>query len=515
MKKYINISLLVVLLLMTTSCNKWLNINPKSQVEGSRLLTNERGYNSALAGIYYRLSSEALYGKELTYGAIDVLAQYWNVSTSTKHSYYAFQKYDFTNTNSIKITDAYWANLYAGIAQANNILESLEINRGSIDQSQIMEAEAYALRGYMHFELLKLFGPVLQTKADQEKPAIPYRTKFNVDELKFASSKVVMENVMKDLERALVLLESDPIKVDGREGDGNESLLQYNNVLKRRGTRMNYYAVLGIMARVELYRGEKSAAYTYANRLLNECAANMVGSKPVIRLNEKEIFNNTQQESRDIICQDEFLFAVYMEELYKITGPIFGYKGFELSTDNLLYFSADDYSNILNFVYGRTPDGAGTDYRLKYWFGKHENTSGNESAFLKLKEPKAAGGMPAPYAPEMPLMKLSEIYYIACECQIGVNNVLALDYLNKVRDARGLPAITDVPSDEMLEEYLTREMRKDMFGEGQMFTYYKRKFKQIDVSSKLTIGAQLSIFVLPIPDSEYEFSPNVKPTENK
>lgn len=55
-----------ILVLMTalafTSCNNWLDVTPQGEVEGEDLLTNEKGYNAALNGIYYNLTSTTLYG---------------------------------------------------------------------------------------------------------------------------------------------------------------------------------------------------------------------------------------------------------------------------------------------------------------------------------------------------------------------------------------------------------------------------------------------------------------------
>lgn len=515
MNKYIYIPLLVFSLLLSTSCNKWLNIDPKSQVEATKLLTDEKGYNSALGGVYYKLSADELYGRELTFGSIEILSQYWSVSSNNKHNYFALQKYNYLDTKSVTIIDKFWSNLYAGITQTNQIIESLDVNRNSIDNSNLFEGEAYALRAFMHFELLKLYGPVLRTQADFAKPAIAYRDKFDVIARKFESSDKVFEKIIADLTIALELMKDDPIKIKGREGDSNESLLQYNNVLKRRGTRMNYYAVLGLLSRAELFRGNKAEAYIYAKRLMDECKANIINNEPVFRLNPKESFNSSNELSRDLICENEFLFALYRDDLYKVAGELFAFKDFTSKGNDYIKITTDNYTNILNYVYGRTPDGAGTDYRLKYWFAKHDVIS-NAYGFVKLKKPMMSNtNPPVAYWPEIPIMKFSEIYYIACECQIGVNNGLAMEYLNAVRESRGLPVMTEIPTDELLEEYLTREIRKDMFGEGKMFTYYKRKFKSIDVSAKETIKPLEANFVLPIPDSEYEFSPNEKPNNDK
>ena len=69
-----------------------------------------------------------------------------------------------------------------------------------------------------------------------------------------------------------------------------------------------------------------------------------------------------------------------------------------------------------------------------------------------------------------PLIRMSEMYYIASETE--PNLVAATDYLNLVRNHRGLPdldaTLIDLPS-ELLKEY-----KREFYGEGQLFFYYKR-----------------------------------------
>ena len=95
-----------ILVLMTalafTSCNNWLDVTPQGEVEGEDLLTNEKGYNAALNGIYYNLTSTTLYGKELSYGMMDVLAQYWDLSSKSKNSYYKQSQFDYEDPASMQ-----------------------------------------------------------------------------------------------------------------------------------------------------------------------------------------------------------------------------------------------------------------------------------------------------------------------------------------------------------------------------------------------------------------------------
>ena len=51
MKLFNHITVIAAALLLT-GCNKWLDVQPRSQVEDTELFSTESGYKEALAGIY-------------------------------------------------------------------------------------------------------------------------------------------------------------------------------------------------------------------------------------------------------------------------------------------------------------------------------------------------------------------------------------------------------------------------------------------------------------------------------
>ena len=75
MKKFTKI-LLIGCLLVTVSCNNWLDVDPKSQVKDKDLFASEMGFKEALSGVYSLMTKEGLYGKELTFGWL----VYWDKS---------------------------------------------------------------------------------------------------------------------------------------------------------------------------------------------------------------------------------------------------------------------------------------------------------------------------------------------------------------------------------------------------------------------------------------------------
>lgn len=499
------IYILTFLLFSLSACNNWLDITPKGQVEAKDMLSTTSGYNTTLGGIYYTLSSKYLYGKNLSYGMIDLLAQYWDISSNPNHEYSKMVNYDYADVFTKSKIDTIWNNLYVGIAQCNLILESIEQNRKQIKNADLIEGEAHGLRAFMHLELFRLFGPVIRTTTDLEKTAIAYRTHFDVEALPFESGRNVLNKVKADLTEALRLLENDPITQLGRKGDANTSRLDYQEILNRRGSRLNYYAVLGLLARTEQQLLNPEGAFGYAKRLIDESKAAQLF--PLINKN-----NIQKLGGKDLNYSGEMIFSLYTNNLYDLTDENFMLNGKGNSKSSFL-INAELYSRFLNDLYLLAPDGSGNDNRVNDWFSS--NTQTGQTTLTKLAKSGYVGGLGDIYDPELPVIRMSEIYYIACESQIYKDKKIALEYLNEVRVARNLHKIEEPVTEEELVTYLIRDARKDFIGEGRMFCMYKRLFAPIHVKAGLDIQPEETHFVFPIPDAEYEYSPNKKPSNQK
>ena len=75
------------------------------------------------------------------------------------------------------------------------------------------KTEAYALRAFLHFDLLRLFGPVYKTH--KEDKSICYNTQFSLSGSDLLPASKVMEYVIADLKEAEDRLAKDPIIEEG------------------------------------------------------------------------------------------------------------------------------------------------------------------------------------------------------------------------------------------------------------------------------------------------------------
>ena len=71
--------LFILMLLPFFSCNDWLDVTPQAQVNADKLFSTPEGYESAVYGIYTAMTDASIYGTHMTFGFMDVLAQYYGI----------------------------------------------------------------------------------------------------------------------------------------------------------------------------------------------------------------------------------------------------------------------------------------------------------------------------------------------------------------------------------------------------------------------------------------------------
>ena len=102
-----------------------------------------------------------------------------------------------------------------------------------------------------------------------------------------------------------------------------------------------------------------------------------------------------------------------------------------------------------------------------------------------------------PKRDRMPVLRISEMYYIAAEYLKAVDAPEALNMLNIVREYRGLvEKLIDVNPIAIQNEIL-KEYQREFLGEGQLFYYHKR----LGTKNIATANAK---YTLPMPDDEID-----------
>lgn len=493
MKKYIALIFGACLL---GSCSDYLDVAPQSQVDADILFQTEEGFMEVLNGLYLRGSSGDIYGNELTFGFLDVLAQ--NYSSDDAGSSYPYQQtlnYNYEDENFVNRKDAVWSGLYSAIANCNSLLDNIDERKAIFtgDNYELIKGEAIALRAFYHLDALRIFAPSYQNGA--AALGIPYRTEFTNKVSPRLAVIAVVDSVIQDLNLAKDLLrEIDPIvqdsytvgyTYDGNDGDDlpdDESNEESGSLFtQNRRHRMNFYAVCGTLARAYLFKGDKSAALQNAREVIES------EKFPFVDL---EVFADQNDEERDHIMYPELIFGWYIPTMEDDLRSRFS------NGSQSMYTNVDP----LNSIYEKATVG-GEDYRLREWF--NSESDGSASIMMLTKYEREDENIHPLMAPAI---RLSEMYYIASECVYESSPEEAWEYFNTVRRNRGIGVtyeITEGSYDELIDNLL-KEARKEFFGEGQIFYMHKRLNKAIKGIDGATIQPSNDIFVLPLPDDEIE-----------
>ena len=457
-------------LFCTTSCNDWLEVKPKTEEEADKLFSTLDGFKSALAGVYIGMSQTELYGREMTFGMVGVLGQEWGSGSDLGNQYSAYSyllNYNYEQVVSKALIDAVWNKMYEGIANVNTLIQYSDLKREVLgDYYGVVRGEALALRAYMHFDLLRLFAPY--DFSAEAKVAIPYVLEAKPAIAPQLTPTKFVEYALKDVEAALELLKSDPI-LTGEDVSGVD-----NGYLANRNFHLNYYAVLGLKARICLYAKDMASAYSAANEVI--LAQQQKGLFPWVKTAD---ITTTEANLRDRTFSSEHLFAFNTTKLEEYIKGYFREASLPLM-ERLMpgeLYEADDYRTALYETYSGF-----ANVLTKFW--QMDKAYGQGQGYVTPKRNR------------MPAIRIAEMYYIAAEALKESNIGEALEMLNTLRVHRGLMKLENLDKDQLQEE-LGREYYREFIGEGQVFFYHKRMNTSI-------IATANAVYVLPMPDDEID-----------
>lgn len=458
----------VLTLLSATSCEDWFDVDPRTEIKESDLFKDESGFFDALTGVYSIMGRSSLYGDELTMGSIDAITQIYYIGYNTAHPLYYMSTFEYENTRVRPAIDAMWSGMYEAVANVNNLLAHIaQADRNMFESNnyELIKGEALALRAYLHFDLLRLFGPSF--RMDKDRKCIPYVTTVSKQNTPYSSPKEVVDLCLRDLQEAEKLLADDPVKNIIQD---EENIYRMN-----RRTRMNLYATQALMARIYHYAGDKTNALSYAGTLID---------------NENlKLITSTMGVKNDRVISSELLFALFVDNLSDWADNHFRHSSYGYDYYQMQFYMDEFFDKNA---------GTGSDVRYDAQF----DIDGSNMKLSKYLS-KDADSYNAKF--RVPMLRLSEMYYIAAESTDDID--YASDLLNSVRRARALEPITYADFNAV-ESYLTREYRREFYGEGQLFFRYKWLDSDNIADGYLiknVSSRKEKVYMLPLPDQEKEF----------
>ena len=461
MKKIIYIMYLAVALFATTSCEEYLNITPEGQAKREEVLDTPEGIEDALYGVYSQLRSNTLYGQELYFQTLEVMAH--NLHCGGNTTITALGNFEYDNTNVKSLFEKIWTAMYKNISNVNSVLDAPLVANAKEFPCSIYKGEALGLRAFMHFDLVRIFADqyTVNTKAE----GIPYATSFSLNTPEFESLKKNYEHILADLHEAELLLDDE----EEYEGKGTYML--------DRQIHFNKYAVKALLARVYFTMGDKANAAKYAKEVID-------GNKYCL----KEMIE-VQNDLAGVLSKKECIFGVYhpgfytqvYEKLHKMTT----FYSLNLRGDFKDAYENNDYR--IEAYFTTATQGSDQVYRLCKFTDVYELQNNVELR-------------PTDLILGINLIRIPEMYYIMAEVLLDEDTAQATAYFNEVRKHRGLEALNE----DLKLNHINEERYKEYIGEGQLFFNMKRLNLPITSSDNVTTYEPGKIYTVPVPDIEKE-----------
>ena len=483
------------------SCS-WLDIQPADTMGEDDLFETGAGYRNALNGIYLKLASTSLYGRELTYGMTEALAHTheWSMAYKNNLDYQDVASYNYT-TNGVKnIISGIWSTAYNTIANCNNLIDKISVEAGDKfaegeTERDLIHGEALAARAFCHFLIMSYFAPAPALyKADEEGKFpvyLPYYSTFSKEIGEYMDIPSFTERIVEDLKAARELVGKYDLqdnlhtyrlmpKYRFTGKTYSSSYPQPSDIFFAfRGYRLNYYAITAILARVYDYAGDYQNAVAEARTVID---ATSPGGK---------LFSFTSNEDA--------------HKDYKLSSDLI----FGLSKTTLI----DDYGRFrssgttlqLNSMYAGIISSSTSDYRWNTLVQK--NTEGN-SVCARYTVPSMSGDMTSATQDILPVIRLSEMYYILAEK--AADDALyarAADYIEEVQVGRSAPENQlsgKISDDYTFKKEFLADVRLEFIEEGRIFLYCKK----LDVAPNFWDSADSfreSWWYFPIPENETIF----------
>lgn len=490
MRKMIYALFLAAMAFTASSCNNWLDVRPDTEQKEKDQFATYDGFCSAVTGMYMSMADRDAYGERLTMTNIEALANLWKLTnTNAQQEDQYLAKHDYKNVAySQAAIKAIYAKLFYTIVQANVIIKNVD-ERGNVILNpavrNTIQGEAYGIRAYCQLDVLRLFGKVPGSTQDVQ---LPYSETTNIDEMPaYYSFEDYVKKLEQDMEKALVLLKDNDPVLEHSFQEMNSYPEGIDEFMYYRQSRMNYWAVKALQARMYLYIGQKEKAYTLAKEIIDA----QLNGEPVMTMSGTEDFAAGYK-----LCPSECLFYLSKYDVMDYSQQFLLGGGTQFSNGSHLGITQDMLTELYS---GQVTE---SHNRYNHWWNRNtrDNFGTNENVTITKYYWDSENVTDAMlYYQLIPMLRMSEIYLIAMEGAptLSEANSLYRTYML----AHDVATVTDFTTEAEKNSFLLNEYRREFFAEGQMFYTYKR------LNSPKMLWREASVneseYVLPLPTTEY------------
>ena len=333
-----------VILLFSTSCDKWLELKPQDGLVREDFWKTKEQLRSAVIGCYSSLLNQNLVANLFLWGELraDMIAP-----TSFAFTDYAnFATAEILPTNRL----ASWSNLYTTINYCNTVIEYAPQVLDNDDTLEELDmnayvAEARGLRALMYFYILRIWGEApLQLKASSSDSKI--------EQLPKSSKEAIFNQIVADLDFA-----------------SKNAASTYGSEASDKG-RLTVYGINALQADVYLWNDMYKECEDACNKVINSNRYGLLSAG-----SQGQWFNSVFSSGNSVESIFEFQFSAQALNpwYYLFTQSTRQFTTTEDVAMNLYGIFATDPDNIKDYR------GAGASFRSSdYTIWKHSGTSGSD-----------------------------------------------------------------------------------------------------------------------------------------
>lgn len=461
-----HLPVLLATALLTACSDEWLtDVVPSDKVDEKKAIQTVKEAQYALSGVLSNMQSKSYYGAAyLVYGDIKAMDVRSVRNDSRYHGTYFYTEF----THSASMHD-FFSLLYRILNNINKDLvytNALAPRTGSEKSAELeILGNLYALRALVHFDLLKVFARIptaVDGSLGDELGVIDADRVIDIHEqLPRNNLQECYNFVIADLQKALQTMP---------KGAATEGRVSYN-------------AIKALLARVYLYYGKYELAAQYAGEVIHS------GQYSLIPYGDYKKAWAADTPNPEVIMQivNTFEDNPALEGIGNLWSTT-GYHAVTL-TDSFKALLASDQN----------------DERSDY---TSISDTPKSKRFLKY---------PDELVNNIPVIRLSEMYFIAAECAYKQGDpATAVQMINEILKVR-TNGKTQLTAGDMTLDRILLEKRKEFVGEGQTFFDYIRNKKDIERAGKdHLVTAPKSIeytdykMIQPIPRYELDANKNIQ-----
>lgn len=457
MKKILKNTILLLAFVLASGCEDFIEVDPIAPISDD-YFNSQEDYEKALIGAYDLL--QATFWNVLTgVVASDDFAAGGDPVNYDQPTVQNVNLMIHTPSDNNQIRDI-WNLMYAGLNRTNLLLEFK--NKTAFEGRDEIIAQAYFLRAYYTFELVKFFGnvPLKVQERDGVKRIVDSRILFG---------EQFDVNRTQDIDEAYSLIEEDL-----KEAILNLPVVQEHDYEVTKG------AAQALLGKVYLYHGtfdqtKFGDAATVLGQVIGSTQYSLTTGDDYSNLFEsvgengpENVFSvqytGVEAAGWDCITCSEGTYFVKFNGPRGLVDPLFenGW-GFCLPSQELFdTFEDDDIRKEVTFLDLReTPD---------FYNESRDNTGFFNRKFLPRKDDDRVGSDPLNYLNNYRSIRYADVLLMAAEAEAHSGGANVEDYLNQVRERAYGDDSHDYSSSEgdILDAIYT-ERRKELAGEGHRF----------------------------------------------